>query len=73
MRTPSGTLLIDALLARLGSAQASALLVRLDGWMAQHHRAIPKGPAKAGGRRTEIGIRHFNEIKASQTQKDHTS
>ena len=72
MRTPSGTLLIDALLDRLGSAQASALLARLDGWMAQHDRATRKVPAKAGRRRAEIGIHHFNETKALQTQKDHT-
>lgn len=73
MRSQSGTLLIDALLDRLGNTQASALLVQLDWWMSQHDRAARKGPTKAGRRRAEIRIHHFNETKASQTQKDQTS
>ena len=73
MRAQSGTLLIDALLDRLGSTQASALLVRLDSWMSQHDRDTRERPAKAGRRRAEIGIHHFNKTKASQTQKDETS
>ena len=70
MRTQSGTFLIDALLDRLGSAQAEVLVARLDTWMSQDDRVTRKGPAKAGRRRAEIGIHHFNQTKASQTQKD---
>ena len=73
MRAQSGTLLIDALLDRLGTAQANALLVQLDWWVSQHNQAARKGTTKAGRRRAEIGIHHFNETKASQTQKDQTS
>lgn len=70
MRTQSGTLLIAALLDRLGSNQAEALLARLDRWMSQHDRDTRKGPAKTGRRRAEIGIHHSQEITASSTQKD---
>ena len=73
MRAQSGTLLIDALLERLDTTQANALLAQLDGWMSRHDGAIRKGPAKAGRRRAEIGIHYFSDTKASQTQKDHTS
>jgi hypothetical protein len=70
MRSQSGTLLIDALLDRLGSTQASALLVRLDDWMSQRDRDTRKGPVKAMRRRADIKTHNSQGITASRTRKD---
>jgi hypothetical protein len=71
MRPSTGkTLLIDALLDRLGSAQAQALLQRLDRWMSLEGRDALPSRAASGRRRTEAGIQHFEENIASKTQKD---
>jgi hypothetical protein len=73
MRTPSETLLIDALLDRLGSVQANALLAQLSTWMPQGTRDSRKGPARAERRRTEIKTHNSQGITTSKTLKDPSS
>ena len=71
MRNPlGGNLLIGALLDRLGSAQAQALLQRLDRWMSLEGRDRLPPRAASGRRRIEAGIQYFEENIASKTQKD---
>lgn len=67
------TLLIDALLDRLGSAQANALLAQLSTWMPQGNRDTRKGPAQAGRRRADIKTHNSQGITASKTLKDQPS
>jgi len=73
MRAQSGTLLINAVLDRLGSTQASALLVHLDDWMSQRDRDTRKGPVKAMRRRADIKTHNSQGFTTSSTQKDQTS
>ena len=73
MRAPSETLLIDALLERLGSVQANALLAQLSTWMPEDNRHTRKGPAKARRRRTDIRTHNSQGITVSKTQKDQPS
>jgi hypothetical protein len=64
--------LIDALLDRLGSIQAQALLRRLDRLVSQEDRhGLPR--TGAGRRRGETAIHCFEENIASKTQKDHST
>jgi hypothetical protein len=73
-RTSSGaTLLIGALLDRLGSTQAQALLQRLDRWVSQEDRDDLPPRTASRRRRAETGIHHFEENIASKTQKDQSS
>jgi len=67
------TLLIGALLDRLGSVQAQALLRRLDRLVSQEDRHDLPPKTVAGRRRGETGIHYFEENIASKTQKDHSS
>ena len=67
---PGGNLLIGALLDRLGSAQAHALLHRLDRWVSQENRTDPSPRTEDSRRRAEAGIHRFEENMASKTQKD---
>jgi len=73
MRTPSATLLIDALLDRLGNAQANALVAQLNTWMSQSNRDIRKGRAKPEPRRTYIRTHNSQGITVSNTLKDPSS
>ncbi len=73
MRTPSGTLLIDALLDRLGTVQANALLAQLSTWMSQRNRDTRKGRAKPERRRADISTHNSQGIALSNTQKDQLS
>ena len=73
MRTPSGTLLIDALLDRLGSAQANVLLAQLSAWMSQPTQDTRNGRAKPERRRAGIGTHDSQGITVSNTQKDQPS
>jgi hypothetical protein len=73
MRTQWETLLIDALLDRLGSAQANALLAQLSTWMPQGIRDTRKGPAKAERRRADIRTQNSQGITTSKTLKDQPS
>ena len=69
MTIPSGgTLLIDALLDRLGKTQAQALLDRLDQWLSQDDHE--PDPQTAGRRRAGNRTNHFE--KTSQTSKEPT-
>ena len=71
MRPSSGkTLLIGALLDRLGSTQAQALLQRLDRWMSQEGRDGLPPSTGSRRRRAEAGFQQFEENIASTTQKD---
>jgi hypothetical protein len=65
--------LIDALLDRLGSIQAQALLRRLDRFVSQEDRHGLPPRTGAGRRRGETAIHYFEENIASRTQKDHSS
>lgn len=65
-----GNLLIGALLERLGSAQAQALLHRLDRWVSQENRADPPPRTEDRRRRPESGNHRIEESIASNTQKD---
>jgi len=65
-----GNLLIDALLDRLGSAQAQALLHRLDRWVSQESRDDIPPRTEHRRRRAETGIHTFEENIASKTHKD---
>lgn len=73
MRTQSGTLLIDALLDRLGSAQANVLLAQLSTWMSQSTQDTRKGRAKPERRRADIRTHNSQGITVSNTQKDQPS
>ena len=73
MRTPSGTLLIDALLDRLGNAHANALLAQLNTWMSQGNRDMRKGRARPERGRADIGTHNSQGITVSNTQKDQPS
>lgn len=73
MRSPSGTLLIDALLDRLGNAQANALVAQLNSWMSQSNRDTRKGRAKPERRRADIRTHNSQGITLSKTQKDQPS
>lgn len=73
MRTPSGTLLIDALLDRLGNAQADALLAQLNTWMSQDNQDTRKGRARPERRRADTRTHNSQGITVSNTQKDQPS
>ena len=73
MRTPSGTLLIDALLDRLGNAQANALVALLNTWTSQGIRDTRKGRVAAERRRPAIRNHNSQGITISKTQEDPTS
>ncbi len=73
MRAQSGTLLIDALLDRLGSTQAHALLAQLNTWMSQNNRDTRMGHAKVERRRADIRTHNYQGITLSKTQKDQLS
>jgi Family of unknown function (DUF6502) len=59
---------VDALPAfrRLSSAQAQALLERLDFWLAEHDTDIPAGHAGAPRARVGMGIYYFEESTADR-------
>jgi hypothetical protein len=73
MRAQSGNLLIDALLDRLGSTQAHALLAQLNTWMSQNNRDTRKGHVKVERRRADIKTHNSQGITVSNTQKDQPS
>jgi hypothetical protein len=68
----SETLLIGALLDRLGDTQAQALLERMGNWL-QHDRETRPKTSGLSRRRAEIGNHHLRENKASQMRKDYSS
>ncbi len=63
-----GNLLIGALLDRLGSAQAQALLVRLNKSLCQNER--DSYPRTIERRRERIGNHYLNESTTSQRSKE---
>lgn len=73
MRTRSGTLLIDALLDRLGDTQANALVAQLNSWLSRSNRDIRKGRAKPERRRAITRTHNPQGITVSKTQKDQPS
>ena len=69
MRNPlGGDLLIGALLDRLGSAQAQALLARLHKSLCQNER--DSYPRTIERRRECIDLHYLTESKTSQTSKE---
>jgi hypothetical protein len=55
---------------RLSSAQAQALLERLDKWLSQHDRDTRPDTTGTGRMRTGIGIYYFEENMTSQKSED---
>jgi hypothetical protein len=69
MRNPlGGNLLIGALLDRLGSVQAQALLARLDKSLCQNER--DGYPRTTERRRDCMDIDYLNESRTSRTSKE---
>ena len=69
MRNPSGgDLLIGALLDRLGSVQAQALLARLKESLCQNER--DSHPRTIERRRERIDLYYLTESRTSQTSKE---
>jgi hypothetical protein len=69
MRNPlGGNLLIEALLDRLGSAQAQALLARLNESLCRNERDSYPGTIER--RQERIGLCYLTESRTSQTSKE---
>jgi hypothetical protein len=65
------TLLLGALLDRLGNTQAQALLKRLDQWLFRNHREAPSENNRFDRRRhIENAIQNLDTKAASWTPKD---
>ena len=70
MKPSSGdTILIGALLERLGSAQAQLLLDQIRSW--QPRPNAHRETSRTERRRGETGNRNFDQNIASQTQEDY--
>ena len=69
MKSSADTLLIGAVIQRMGNAQAKVLLDQVKTWLRQPcaHREL----GRTERRRSETDNRIFDQNTASQTQEDH--